>query len=634
MDVSLWTVDYNTSCGDKPPCVAVIVDDPTYDSGLNEGIVARLAQQPTDSGIMPPGIQIVYGNVEKEVDKAEEQDRPVVAYSWLPRGGTLMSVPPRFVRITLESFFHCGRNNSFSRSLNVTACDFPVENVEKGVVWKQQQPASSNTALLVDNFNLDATQLSELLTLSLLHNSSSNSTVAELDQIACDWLNENEVTWQSWLPDDAIRSTWLAQWRAWLIVCGLCFFWVFWVEPTVLRCGDFDAGVNEACRGSSKGTTTFGMDCFGLLYRISRRHRERARKKRETNVHAVRVSAAQLEESIADESVAQVSFGHTQMLVRKFEHVVELVILRLDTLPESIDVTISAIDASAVFGAHHSGFSELSSEDGSTRAGRGVRSLTITFGPLERTRLVLLHIHDSAHAYSGLCRFSATLSVASHGSIRGIVAPVKLTRVTLIETTHFPNGLLSEGLSPDASLDGSFSALTPATATNVDHGPLDRLSEPARFSPIRRARSLLRKNSERDVFVDNPDAELQGALWSWRPVYHYLAEASRWCLAEELGGFRVPKPVKFALGQVCVQAINGFLQFLLFKAWYSDGLGQLRLEVSISCAALSLISALVNWRVGLFSSGAWAVQRQLQVLLLRKYLSMDELDLKVSTVSQ
>ena len=546
MDVSLWTVDYNTSCDDKPPCMALIVDDPTYDSGLNEGIVARLAQQPTDSGIMPPGIQIVYGNVEKEVDKAEEQDRPVVAYSWLPRGGTLMR-RGRFVRITLESFFHCGRNNSFSRSLNVTACDFPVENVEKGVVWKQQQPASSNTALLVDNFNLDATQLSELLTLSLLHNSSSNSTVAELDQIACDWLNENEVTWQSWLPDDAIRSTWLAQWRAWLIVCGLCFFWVFWVEPNVLRCGDFDAGVNEACRGSSKGTTTFGMDCFGLLYRISRRHRERARKKRETNVHAVRVSAAQLEESIADESVAQVSFGHTQMLVRKFEHVVELVILRLDTLPESIDVTVSAIDASAVFGAHHSGFSELSSENGSTRAGRGVRALTITFGPLERTRLVLLHIHDSAHAYSGLCRFSATLSVASHGSIRGIVAPVKLTRVTLIETTNFPNGLLSEGLSPDASLDGSFSALTPATATSI--ASIDASEE----------------NS--DVSVGNPDAELQGALWSWRPVYHYLAEASRWCLAEELGGFRVPKPVKFALGQVCVQAINGFLQFILFRTW-------------------------------------------------------------------
>ena len=505
--------------------------------------------------------------------------------------------------------------------------------MEKGVVWQQQQPASSNTALLVDNFNLTAMQLFELLELSSSSNISGNSTVAELDQIACEWLNKNPAVWQVWLPDDKLRSQPLAQWRIWLIVCGLCFFWVFWVEPNILRCGDFEAGVNEACRGSTKGTTTFGMDCIGLLYRNTRRHRERARQ-REINVHATGVSAEQLEESISDESVAQVSFGQSDVLVRKFEHVVELVILRLDTLPESIDVTVSAIDASAVFGAHHSGFSELSSEDGSTRAGRGVRSLTITFGPLERTRLVLLHIHDSAHAYSGLCRFSATLSVASHGSIRGIVAPVKLTRVTLIETTNFPNGLLSEGLSPDASLDGSFSALTPATATNVDHGPLDRLSEPARFSPIRRARSLLRKNSERDVFVGNPDAELQGALWSWRPVYHYLAEASRWCLAEELGGFRVPKPVKFALGQVCVQAINGFLQFILFRAWYSDGLGQLSLEVSISCAALSLISALVNWRVGLFSSGAWAVQRQLQVLLLRKYLSMDELDLKVSTVSQ
>ena len=75
------------------------------------------------------------------------------------------------------------------------------------------------------------------------------------------------------------------------------------------------------------------------------------------------------------------------------------------------------------------------------------------------------------------------------------------------------------------------------------------------------------------------------------------------------------------------------LALLPVERWYSDGLGRLSLEVSISCAALSLISQLVNWRVGLFSSGAWAVQRQLQILLLRKYLSMDELDLKVSSTS-
>ena len=244
---------------------------------------------------------------------------------------------------------------------------------------------------------------------------------------------------------------------------------------------------------------------------------------------------------------------------------VELVILRLDTLPESIDVTVSAIDASAVFGAHHSGFSELSSKDGSTLVGRGARSLTTTFGPLERKRLVRLHIHDSVHAYSGLCRFSVTLSVASSGNIRGVVAPIKLTRLTLIETTNFPNGLLSEGLSPEDSL-GSLATMN--TDSNqqpnpAKHGPLDRLSQSARS--LRRSFVKRTTRSGRGVFAaGNPNSELQRALWSWKPVYHYLAEASRWCLAEQ-GGFWVPKPVTFALGQIFVQAINGFLQFLLCK---------------------------------------------------------------------
>ena len=55
------------------------------------------------------------------------------------------------------------------------------------------------------------------------------------------------------------------------------------------------------------------------------------------------------------------------------------------------------------------------------------------------------------------------------------------------------------------------------------------------------------------------------------------------------------------------------------------------LEVSISCGAMMVICKLLNWRIGRLVSGAWGVGRQLQILLLRKYLSMDELDLKVST---
>ena len=72
------------------------------------------------------------------------------------------------------------------------------------------------------------------------------------------------------------------------------------------------------------------------------------------------------------------------------------------------------------------------------------------------------------------------------------------------------------------------------------------------------------------------------------------------------------------------------LQVFLFERWLEDGLGSLTLEVSISCGALMVICKLLNWRIGRLASGTWDVQRQLQILLLRKYLSMDELDLKVS----
>ena len=99
---------YNTACGDRLPCVALIVDDPTYDAGQNEGIAARLAKPIRVSGDNDQfvGIQIVYGNVSKEVDDAEANDKPLLVYSWVPRAEIME--PGRFVRITLESFYNCG----------------------------------------------------------------------------------------------------------------------------------------------------------------------------------------------------------------------------------------------------------------------------------------------------------------------------------------------------------------------------------------------------------------------------------------------------------------------------------------------------------------------------------------------
>lgn len=54
-------------------------------------------------------------------------------------------------------------------------------------------------------------------------------------------------------------------------------------------------------------------------------------------------------------------------------------------------------------------------------------------------------------------------------------------------------------------------------------------------------------------------AELQGVVWLWRPVYHYLVEAVRWSFVKS-GGFSVPYLVKYALGQIFVQAIKGFVE--------------------------------------------------------------------------
>ena len=99
---------------------------------------------------------------------------------------------------------------------------------QKGAIWRQQQPASTTTALFIDKFKLNATQLLELLEAGV---DSSTELDAERDQIACTWLNDNTGAWEGWLPEDTIYETFLARWKLWLIVCGLCFFGVFWVEP-------------------------------------------------------------------------------------------------------------------------------------------------------------------------------------------------------------------------------------------------------------------------------------------------------------------------------------------------------------------------------------------------------------------
>ena len=217
--------------------MALIVDDPTYDAGQNEGIVARLAKPTRVSGDdgQVVGIEIVYGDVSKAIVQAEANDRPLLVYSWVPRAKIMKNKnkTDRFVRITLESFYHCGAGESSSslstHQRGVTACDYPIEHVEKAVVWRLQEPSSTTASLFVNAFNLNPMQLQRLLDIGdgVWKESSNASAAAELEEIACIWLNENTEAWEAWLPDVALNGTELYHWKEWVIRCGVAFFAVF-----------------------------------------------------------------------------------------------------------------------------------------------------------------------------------------------------------------------------------------------------------------------------------------------------------------------------------------------------------------------------------------------------------------------
>ena len=132
----------------------------------------------------------------------------------------------------MESFYHCGEEVSSTQIPNptslaiplereVTACDYPIEHVEKAVVWRLQQPSSTKAALFVNAFNLNAAQLNQLLAIgaSLNHTRSSTLSEAELDEAACLWLNSNTATWEAWLPDFKLYDSVLYQWEVWLSAC-------------------------------------------------------------------------------------------------------------------------------------------------------------------------------------------------------------------------------------------------------------------------------------------------------------------------------------------------------------------------------------------------------------------------------
>ena len=167
----------------------------------------------------------------------------MLVYSWVPRAEIMK--PGRFVRITLESFYNCkadlksGLESDLESDLassslamvhqrGVAACDFPIEHVEKALVWTLQQPESTAAALFVNAFKLNPTQLEELLKIGDGGwKESSNASAEELEEIACLWLNHNTEDWGSWMKDVAHRSTALFEWEAWLIRCAFFSFLIF-----------------------------------------------------------------------------------------------------------------------------------------------------------------------------------------------------------------------------------------------------------------------------------------------------------------------------------------------------------------------------------------------------------------------
>jgi hypothetical protein len=174
------------------------------------------------------GIQIVYGNVSKAVEKAESQKKPLLVYSWVPRAEIM--TPGRFVRLVLASFYHCGNALNDKSELAedlaraVAACDFAVEHVEKAVVWRLQQPGSTTATLFINAFQLNWDQLQDLLHMG--EDLDSSSPTADLDNIACQWLVENPAVWQRWMPTP--DSTVLRAWPLWLGFSSLCFFLIFY----------------------------------------------------------------------------------------------------------------------------------------------------------------------------------------------------------------------------------------------------------------------------------------------------------------------------------------------------------------------------------------------------------------------
>lgn len=654
-------------CAGRPACLALAVDEPSYDRGFNEFLVAELAKPLTTSaeGAAPPGIEIVYGNVEAAVTFAEDAERPLLTYSWEPRAEVMTT--GRFVRVSMRNYYYCDAfaagagllvsQGTTDAGLNV--CDYPVEHVEKAAHWTMER--RSDVTSLINKLSISSADITELLNLT-------SEAGGDVEAAACTWLNQNRETWEPWISP---RTDWgVEHMIAFLAVAGISLVWVFLIEPNFLRCSD--AAGNEAFR-STKGTTVWGYDFVGLALRLSRETRAvlaqttlgRTGKLKETRTMAEATAGTTagagsttavfglgkssrsalsvtqmgtISHGLADgplvplpedaAALPQISFGQTELVVRKGRTLARLAIVRLDRLANfsRTAVTVFTRDGSAVLGLDHAGLSNADTAEADP-AVAGKHAIRVVFAPGQRLRHVMCHILDRK-GFRGNTNFDAVLTPA-HDELSTVVAPVAVTRVTLLDCGVFPNGVeLEKGGALQAEQEelGASTSLVSKAVENVLLGTPSEGS-PAAAEDAQGVTGSTAKAARRANLTSLLVPRAASAIiFSWLPIVHYLKEAFGWCW--NIPGFPVPKPVTFCLCQLIVQCAHNFVGPYFKAVWIEHGLQEGRLEVTVMCAAVMVVIQLVTFRCNMIYSGRWDVQRKMQMLLVRKYLSLDELDLE------
>lgn len=528
---------------------------------------------------------------------------------------------------------------------------------------------------LANSFTLNETEISNLLT-DVKHRMAAGANVDDASHAAaCSWIIANENAWGGdggWLdePEDTLVIMYAA-------VSTLVFFvlWFFIIEPVrsaphhihttrtrgakqsaqrytlvpfahihshaypvfisiicnprpsqnFFRCTDYDG--DAAC--TMKGTTVWGWDLLGLIWRTRRKRRAKRVVKPQAVVHTSGmpdVAAAKLNEI----NGPCVTLQQREMLVRKMDATVPITITRLDSMPTDVTVGVRTVDQSATIGKDHQGLSV-----GVWDSSNPTPAVSITMAAGEKQRVVHLHLSGKSKYYEGIVRFYVQLDVAPGDTStdeRPQIYPVDVTRVTVLDLKSFPNSLEFEwdeaALLRDADRFGDLLAhgATQNLFTGGIHQKNIGIEDVASTTFAASVESLKLANTA----MSSATKEVFDFSEAWHPVWHYLKEAVRWCW--KVPGFPVPKPVTFALAGMVSQSFNGLVSPLIYSYWIngltSGNPNYLRLEVTLTAACAKMCMKLWDFRTPMLYSGRWDVQRRLQMALIRKYLSLDPVDLE------